>query len=235
LSNCGNDSGQVGRNFMEHVYLTAGGKLPGRRFYPNRVGYQVLETLSYYGGADRRERGGIKLEFVYDDWDPLGAMESKRLWGRAIARHDRDNFGHWFGIEAETEQLPNPDSRISLDPNVKDLFGDPVPHLHLAFSEVDYQTQRRAREIMQELLAAAGARDIEQDRLSSTSFGAHHIGTCRMADDPHQGVVDRDCQVHGIPNLFVAGSSVFPTSGALQPSLTIAALTLRLADRLWPG
>lgn len=235
LSNCGNSSGQVGRNFMEHVYLTAGGKLPGRRFYPKRVGYQVLETLSYYGGADRRERGGIKLEFVYDDWDPLGAMESERLWGRAIARRDRDDFGHWFGIEAESEQLPNPQSRISLDPSVKDLFGDPVPHVHLAFSEIDYRTQRRARAIMQELLEAAGAQDITQEQLSSTSFGAHHMGTCRMADDAHEGVVDRNCQVHGIPNLFVAGSSVFPTSGALQPSLTIAALTLRLADRLWPA
>jgi glucose dehydrogenase len=235
LSNCGNESGQVGRNFMEHIYLTAGGKLPGRRFFPNRVGYQVLETLSYYGGPERRERSGIKLEFVYDDWDPLGELERRRLWGKAAAQYDRDNFGHWFGIEAETEQLPNPDSRISLDSGVRDLFGDPVPHVHLAFSEADHRTQRRAREIMQELLTAAGAQEIEQDQLSSTSFGAHHMGTCRMADDPEQGVVDRDCRVHGISNLFVAGSSVFPTSGALQPSLTIAALSLRLADHLWPA
>jgi choline dehydrogenase-like flavoprotein len=234
LSNCGNESGQVGRNFMEHIYLTAGGKLPGRRFYPQRVGYQLLESLSYYNGAERRERGGIKIEFVYDDWDPLGDMESRRLWGKPLASFDRDNFGHWFGIEAETEQMPNPDSRVSLDSSVRDLFGDPVPHLHLAFGDVDHRTQKRARGIMQELLTAAGAQEIEQDHLSSTSFGAHHMGTCRMADDAQQGVVDRHCQVHGIANLFLAGSSVFPTSGALQPSLTIAALTLRLADRLWP-
>jgi choline dehydrogenase-like flavoprotein len=53
-----------------------------------------------------------------------------------------------------------------------------------------------------------------------------------MADEPDKGVVDRDCRVHGVSNLFVAGSSVFPTGGALQPSLTVAALTLRLADHL---
>ncbi len=55
------------------------------------------------------------------------------------------------------------------------------------------------------------------------------MGTCRMSDDPDKGVVDRNCRVHGVSNLYVVGGSVFPTSGALQPSLTIAALALR-----WP-
>jgi choline dehydrogenase-like flavoprotein len=235
LSDCGNQSGQVGRNFMEHAYVAASGMLPGRRFYPKRVGYEPLESLGYYGGADRRERGGIKLEFGYGDWDPLNDMEGKRLWGPALAAYDRKNFGHWVGIEAETEQLPNPDSRVSLDPKVRDLFGDPVPHIRLAYSDTDRRTQQRARAIMQDLLAAAGVRDIAQDKLSSTSFGAHHLGTCRMADDPADGVVDRDCRVHGIDNLYVAGGSVFPTAGALQPSSTIAALALRLSDHLWPA
>jgi choline dehydrogenase-like flavoprotein len=57
----------------------------------------------------------------------------------------------------------------------------------------------------------------------------HHIGTTRMADD---GVVDPDCRVHGIENLFVAGSSVFPTGGYVNPTLTIVALALRLADHI---
>jgi choline dehydrogenase-like flavoprotein len=235
LSKCGNHSDQVGRNFMEHIYVAAHGMLPDQRFYPSRVGYETLESLSYYTGDDRRDRAGVKIEFVFSDWDPLKEMEGRRLWGRPLAEYDRANFGHWVGIEAETEQLPNPDSRISLDPAVRDLFGDPVPHLRLAFDEVDRRTQQRARDIMLELLAAAGARDIAQEKLSSTSFAAHHMGTCRMADDPDKGVVDRNCRVHGIENLYVVGGSVFPTSGALQPSLTIAALALRMADHLWPA
>jgi choline dehydrogenase-like flavoprotein len=60
------------------------------------------------------------------------------------------------------------------------------------------------------------------------------MGTTRMHDDPKQGVVDRNCRVHGIDNLFVAGSSVFPTGGAANPTLTLLALTLRLADHLRP-
>jgi choline dehydrogenase-like flavoprotein len=62
--------------------------------------------------------------------------------------------------------------------------------------------------------------------------GNHHMGTTRMSDDPRRGVVDRNTRVHGTDNLYIAGSSVFPTSGAANPTLTIVAMTLRLADLL---
>ena len=63
-------------------------------------------------------------------------------------------------------------------------------------------------------------------------WGNHHLGTTRMHDDPKQGVVDADARVHGVANLFVAGSSVFPTYSASNPTLNLIALTLRLADHL---
>ncbi len=64
-------------------------------------------------------------------------------------------------------------------------------------------------------------------------FGSrHHMGTTRMSDDPKTGVVDADCRVHGLSNLYIAGSSVFPTSGYANPTLTIVALALRLGDEL---
>jgi choline dehydrogenase-like flavoprotein len=75
----------------------------------------------------------------------------------------------------------------------------------------------------------------EDDEAHSPNFSRwcwHHMGTTRMHDDPKQGVVDRNCQVHGIDNLFIAGSSVFPTGGYNTPTLTIVALALRLADHL---
>lgn len=62
--------------------------------------------------------------------------------------------------------------------------------------------------------------------------GAHHLGTTRMSDDPAFGVVDRDCRVHGVANLYVAGGSVMPTSGHANPTLTIVALALRLGEHL---
>jgi choline dehydrogenase-like flavoprotein len=64
------------------------------------------------------------------------------------------------------------------------------------------------------------------------AYGGHHIGTARMADTAAQGVVDAECQVHGMRNLFVSGSAVFPTSSQANPTLTIVALAVRLAERL---
>ena len=70
------------------------------------------------------------------------------------------------------------------------------------------------------------------DWLSVMDWGNHHMGTTRMHTDPRQGVVDADLKVHGIANLFVAGSGVFPTYGASNPTLNLVALTLRLAAHL---
>jgi choline dehydrogenase-like flavoprotein len=74
--------------------------------------------------------------------------------------------------------------------------------------------------------------EIARDILRDGAYGGHHIGTARMAAAPARGVVDADCRVHGMDNLFIAGSAVFPTSGQANPTLTIVALALRLADRL---
>ena len=73
--------------------------------------------------------------------------------------------------------------------------------------------------------------------LGAGRFGCfwHHMGTTRMSDDPGRGVVDADCLVHGVSNLYVAGSSVFPTGGTAAPTLTIVALALRLADHVRQG
>ena len=231
LSNCGNHSDQVGRNLMEHVYVDTGGYVPGKRFYPNRVGYEVMESLSFYRAKQPGRRGGIKLEFTFDA-DPLHEMQARKLWGRRLAEFDRKWFGHWIGLEAETEMQPKPDSRVTLDATQKDMFGDPLPHIRLAFDDVDRRTQHEASELLRHLLVEMGAVEITQEPLGGTSWGAHHLGTCRMSDNPAHGVVDRNCRVHGTSNLYVVGGSVFPTSGALQPSSTIAALGLRLAEHL---
>ena len=68
--------------------------------------------------------------------------------------------------------------------------------------------------------------------LSVMDWGNHHMGTTRMHSDPKKGVVDANSQVHGIANLYVAGSSIFPTYSASNPTMNSLALTLRLADRL---
>ncbi|MDZ7771680.1 MAG: GMC family oxidoreductase [Balneolaceae bacterium] len=88
------------------------------------------------------------------------------------------------------------------------------------------------------LLAGALGRErmgrlrLDLDRASRVDGGAHHMGTTRMSAHPGEGVVNPDCRVHGMDNLYIAGSSVFPTSGFAHPTLTLVALAARLADHL---
>ena len=137
------------------------------------------------------------------------------------------------------EALPDPQSRVTLDPRRRDRFG--MPHV-----PVDWRLADRDR-LGPERLRAELTRALEHAGLGRLEFraelaadgqpyalegGKHHMGTTRMHRDPRQGVVDPDGRVHGLANLYVAGSSVFPTGGYANPTLTIVALALRLADHL---
>ena len=80
----------------------------------------------------------------------------------------------------------------------------------------------------------------DEDRLNesakqTTAVGGHHIGTARMSADPNRGVVNTQCRTHDVENLYIAGSAVFPTSGSANPTLTIVALAIRIADQLKPA
>jgi len=228
LSDVGNQSDQLGRNLMEHWYTGAGGFVDAK-IYPRRIGFSTLETSHWYDGPDRQDRGAIKLSFL-DGRDPLETGIKDGLLGGELAARDCADFGHWVGVAAEIEHLPNPDSRVTLSQTETDMFGDPIPNIHFALSETDRVTHARALDYAGSLLDARGCRDIEP--VGHFVRAHHHMGTCRMSSNPDEGVVDADCRVHGSANLFLAGASVFPTGAGRQPTLTIAALALRLADHL---
>lgn len=144
------------------------------------------------------------------------------------------------------EQAPNPASRVVLADS-RDAFGLPQIALDWRFSEVDKRTlgvlmKTFDNELQRLSLGHAdpspwlgeNQTPWEMDPLISSHpvGGYHHMGTTRMAASEKEGVVDADCRVHGLENLYIAGSSVFPTSGWANPTLTILALALRLGDRL---
>lgn len=143
----------------------------------------------------------------------------------------------WFG--ANTEQIPNPQSRVSLD-NAADALGKPRARLNWQLTSLDKEATLRTCRIIGEELARLGIARMHIDEWMLNSdihwpellVRYHHMGTTRMSDDPKTGVVDKDCRIHGIANLYVAGSSVFATSGYANPTLTIVALSLRLAAQL---
>jgi choline dehydrogenase-like flavoprotein len=162
------------------------------------------------------------------------AMSVSRTIGRTLAR--RPARGEVLVLRVQSEQQPNPESRITLGVK-RDALGLPMPRLDWRLSSLDTESIRRTQDILERELRAAGLGWVD-DKLGDESpptlfYGLyHHLGTTRMDTDPRQGVVDADCRVHGVSNLFVAGSSVFPTAGWANPTLTIVALAVRLGDHL---
>jgi choline dehydrogenase-like flavoprotein len=143
-------------------------------------------------------------------------------------------------LYVQVETTPNPDSRIVLS-DEKDAFGMPRAEMQWRITDFDKQKLRRTIELMGEELEAIGLGTLRLEPWvkdpgefwSSEPFGGLHLmGTTRMSESPERGVVDTDGRVHGLANLWVAGSSVFPTYGAANPGLTIAATALRTADRI---
>jgi choline dehydrogenase-like flavoprotein len=145
---------------------------------------------------------------------------------------------HRFVLFARAEQAPNPSSRVTLS--------DSVDQLGMRRSCLDWRTIPLDRKSVR-LMARLASREFERlgfgqvigaDWLAGEDWpadlvgGPHHMGTTRMADDPSCGVVDRNCKVFHHDGLYVAGSSVFPTGGHANPTLSILALAIRLADHL---
>jgi choline dehydrogenase-like flavoprotein len=144
-----------------------------------------------------------------------------------------------FQIIVEPE--PNPESRVMLSPDQRDRLGMRRVRVDWRLGSQVQRTFDRTLAILADELRSSGVADVTLDPPiegngwpdSLEKEGTwHHMGTTRMHDSPKHGVVDRECRVHGMSNLYIAGSSVFPTAGANFPTITIAALTLRLADHL---
>ena len=141
-------------------------------------------------------------------------------------------------LTARFEPAPNRDSRVTLVREV-DEVGMPRAELDWRLSASDRHAVRRSMEIVGAEFGRAGLGRVQilfdeegSDWPADLAGGFHHMGTTRMSDDPTHGVVDRDCRVHGMSNLYVAGSSVFTTGGSSNPTMLIVALALRLADHL---
>ncbi len=135
-----------------------------------------------------------------------------------------------------SEQAPNPDSRVMLS-SERDSLGMPRLNLTWKLTEIDLHTVRTGSQLVAEEFGRLGLGRVKlsgwesDDRLAVVG-GHHHMGTTRMNINPKLGVVDQNCRVHGIDNFYIAGCSVFPTSGVSNPTLTLVALAIRLADHL---
>ena len=182
---------------------------------------------------------------LWENEDPRLAYDNfvKNFRGAKEYSDQATDAGHHRAYELYTrmEQAPNPNSRVSID-REKDKLGVPKAKLHWDLTELDMTSIKKLYEILGKEVGISGVGRVRMDNFlwpdkhksvpETMGGGWHHMGTTKMNDDPKKGVVNKDCRVHGINNLFVAGSSCFATAGAPNPTLTLVALSLRLSDHL---
>ncbi|MCL7417401.1 MAG: GMC family oxidoreductase [Halalkalicoccus sp.] len=224
-----NSSGLVGKCFMEHLFAGMGGTIeePTRQ---NHVGFLTSECHQFYDEADE-EVAPFKLEFFnYAGPSPVEEALAGDQWGDALLDQLRGSYGTHVGVGALVEQLPSEDSYVGLDPDVTDDRGLPVPDVHWSVDDRALRTLERANEVQREILGELGAEITWTVGPENTGPAFHHMGTTRMGGDPEESVVTSDLRTHDLSNCWIAGSSVFPTGGAVNPTLTIAALALKAAE-----
>lgn len=182
--------------------------------------------------------GKLLREIVADPAGALRATQRSIRQKRRVARgHKPGAQGQLLGLQLMSEQEPHPDSRVLLDYRSRDAFGQPRAVLDWRITEEDMRAITRTLTLIGREFEVAGLGRFQvflHPALPPHNLmgGRHHMGTTRMHKDAARGVVDADCRVHGIDNLYVAGSSVFPTGGYANPTLTVVALALRLAEHL---
>jgi len=180
--------------------------------------------------------------------DPIDTTAFVRHWltRRTLAQRKFPsvilrNRSNRFSLELHGEQRPQAQSRVSLSDR-RDALGMPQLRVDWRYDSADIESLRRTLDVIAQEINRSGIghlsyeRDIlEKDLMRFGAYGGHHIGTTRMGVDPHSSVVDANCRVHSVNNLYVAGSSVFPTSSQANPTLTLIALSLRLGRHLAQG
>ena len=234
----GNESGEVGQNFMDTLEVVVGALHPdlqhGRRGLPDDAicwDFNAPDAIPGVIGGCRFYNASAESELKGLAQFALRAVPG---WGRAHAQTVRRWWGHSLHVGAIGERLPNADSFVGLDSAVRDRFGMPVARIASRLEEADIARLRFMLKKSNELLAASGAKQIFESYSSWDWFGATHVfGTCRMGNDPASSVVDANGRSHRWHNLWITDASVFPSSGGGEaPSLTIQALALRSAERI---
>jgi len=228
----GNDHDLVGRYFQDHLVVTGGAVLTAERPLPKLYTHQRVDASGSWPRAALRlaprrqaeSRCGGHTALVKED-----RFAGPNLAARRAGRPVR------YMLYNQWEQLPHPDSRVRLVAQ-RDALAMPRVALDWRLTSRDWRTLEAAHAAIDAAFRAAGLGWLDGEPndawRDATQGDFHHMGTTRMHADPAHGVVDAECRVHGVDNLYVAGSSVFTTSGSANPTLTIVALTLRLAAHL---
>jgi len=230
-----NRSGLVGKNLMFHPCSGTIGVFEQELDHHGPIGCCLLSHEFYQSDASRGFVRGYSFEAVRG-FGPLqtammGAQRGRVRWGKEHHRGYRGAFNHMAGLLVMSEDLPDPLNCVTLDPELKDGHGIPAPKITYALSENTQKLLAHGRERAAEVLRAAGASETIALELMPGA-GWHLMGTARMGTDPETSVVNAWGRSHDVKNLFIVDGSLFVTSGAVNPTATIQALALYVADSI---
>lgn len=231
-----NSSGLVGKNLMLHPNATVTGYYDSDLESWRGPAGQLIHSMEFYDTRPEHDFvRGIKMHALPTP-GPLVSIESHRPLGfdevfgskflEVASRHR-----HGILWAANVEDLPEESNFVGLHPTLTDSDGIPAPDIHYRVSENTRKLLRFAVERMEELHKVAGAKVTVPVELWIDQPG-HLLGTARMGDDPATSVVNSYGQAHDVDNLFIADGSIFVTSGSANPTATIAALALRVGQRV---
>ncbi|HEY6455864.1 MAG TPA: GMC family oxidoreductase [Steroidobacteraceae bacterium] len=222
-----NRSGLVGKNLMTQSNQAVFGRVDEEiRWYKGPPSLAITEHWNYedrkdfFGGYCWMAQGPLPIE-----WATI-QTSSRGLWGAAL-RQEMQHYNHQVGLKMVGEMLPQEANRVTLDDET-DQYGLKVARITYSWGENDKCLIAHALQQMQESLSAAGVKHLFRQEDDTN----HLAGTARMGFDAETSVVNADCRSWDIPNLWVCDGSVFPTTGGVNPSLTIQAIALRTADRI---
>jgi choline dehydrogenase-like flavoprotein len=222
-----NNSGLVGKYFMTQSNQAVFGRMDEEvRWYKGPPSLTITEHWNYedrkdhHGGYCWMAQGPLPIEWAYIQ------TGSRGLWGEAL-RQNMMNYNHQVGLKMVGETMPDERNTVTLADEV-DQYGLRIPRITFSWGENDKLLIGHALQKMALSLEVVGAREIFlQDDDTN-----HLAGTARMGFDAKTSVVNADCRSWDIPNLWICDGSVFPTTGGVNPSLTIQAIALRTADRI---
>jgi choline dehydrogenase-like flavoprotein len=237
----GNRYGWVGRNLQGHAYSGAVG-LFDRETYDD-VGPGAGIAICDFNHGNKGLTGGAMLanEFIRLPYQFVGSMipPGTPRWGKAHKDWTRKAYRHTISVKGPIQEMPLWDSRVQIDPSVRDHWGIPVLRIsgdkHPHTLEVCRYISSKAEAWLKEAGASFTWQTVPGRGVSG---GQHQAGTCRMGNDPMTSVVDRHCRVHDSENVYVIDGSVHVTNGGFNPVLTIMAIAYYASDNLkksWKG
>lgn len=219
-----NSSGEVGRNYMAHVATQVWGtfeaEMRPNKGYPSAL---ITEDMMRPAGADFAGGYLVQSLGIVPVTFANAVARGRKLWGRRLVDY-LDRYNHVAGIGINGDCLPQAGNRLELSDET-DSNGFAKPKITFGYGANERALDKHAVATMTSVWEAAGATDIW-----SLQRAAHTIGTCRMSTDPDRAVVDPFGRSFDVPNLWICDNSIFPTSLAANPALTIMALSLRTAD-----